>query len=322
MRRRVYGVSLLLVAAVALPFGTSRYYVQMACVAMVYAILAQGYDILLGWAGQLSLSHAALFGVGAYAQALLTTRAGVAFWPSLAMAVLITWVAALVVGIPTLRLKGHYLAMGTLAFGLSVALVLSRWREVTGGTDGIRDIPPPTIGALTFDAPARFYFLLLGSLVLTLWITAGLRRSALGAILHAVRENELAAEVLGIDVPLAKLVALSVSAVYAAVAGGLYAGLSQYVSPETFGLHTAVLLLLMVVLGGSRTLAGPTLGAALLVLLPEALRFLDRYYLLVYGVSMVLIVSFMPQGIVGFWHAVTRRKGGWWHWRRSWPSVG
>ncbi len=297
-------------AAILLPRIASDYYVQLACVAMLYAILAQGYDILLGWGGQFALSHAAFFGIGAYSVAILTTRLGVPYWPALLLAIPMTVLAAAVMGWPMLRLKGHYLAMGTLAFGLSVELVLSRWQTMTGGTDGIRNIPAPAIGALILDSPARYYYLLLPTLLLVLWLTRQLWQSALGDILHVVREHELTASVLGVNVPAAKLIALGVSAAYAAVAGGLYAGLFRYVSPETYGLRTAILLLMMVVLGGSRTLAGPTLGAVLLVALPEALRFMREAYLLVYGVAVILIVSFMPGGLVGIGQTLASRKGG------------
>lgn len=281
------------------PFVSSSYLLQVACVGGVYAILILGYDFVLGRAGQLSLGHAAFYGIGAYTSALLSVNWSVPFWLALPAAAVAAGCAGLLVGIPTLRLRGHYLAMGTLAFGEIAALILLRWREGTRGVDGIPGIAPPALGPLVFDSTISYYFLLVFFVALMAWGAERIHHSRYGRALVAIRTGEVAAEVAGIDASRVKVLAFVLSAVYAGVAGSLYAHLFSYISPETFGVEQSIVILTMLLVGGAGSTAGAILGALLLTFLPEWLRFLKEYYVLLYGVGIVLLMAFMPFGIAG-----------------------
>lgn len=281
------------------PLRTSNYYLQIACLAGIYVILIIGYDFILGWAGLLSLSHAAFYGIGAYTSALLSVNFSVPFWVTLPAAAVVSGLFGLLVGFPTLRLRGHYLALGTLAFGEIVVLVLMRWQAVTRGVDGVTGIAPASFGSLMFDNNRSYYYLLIIFILILAIFARRIHQSRFGRALIAIRTAEVSAEVSGIDTNKVKLLAFILSAVYAGIAGGLYAYLFRYISPETFGLHQSITILTMLLIGGAGSIGGSVLGAILLSFLPEWLRFLKDYYLLLYGVGIVLIMAFMPDGVIG-----------------------
>jgi branched-chain amino acid transport system permease protein len=290
-----------LVIALVLPFAIPSVYVmRLVNMALIFGMLAVSLNIVLGYAGLISLGHAGLFGIGAYTAALLTTgRDGIWFIPAFLAAGAVTAVAGLLVGLPILRLKGHYLALSTLGFGEIVGSLLLNWRSLTLGNNGVGEIPPPAAFGFALDTDLRFYYLLMPIAGLTLLFAWRLAISRYGRLLFAIRDAELAAGSAGVNVPALKLLAFTVSAAIAGFAGALYAHLMAYISPDVFGFDVTAQLLSMVVVGGLGSVAGPMIGAAILTFLPEVLRVSAAYYQLIYGAGMIALVVFLPLGLVG-----------------------
>jgi branched-chain amino acid transport system permease protein len=275
------------------------YVLTVLVLAGIYAIIAVGLNVFTGYTGQISFGHNAFAAIGGYASAILTTTHG---WPPLvallAGAGLAVAVAA-VVGYPTLRLRGHYLAMGTLALGL-ISYVLSVQLEgLTRGFTGISGIPPLALGPLALTTP-RAYFVLVWLLV-ALAVGGGwlIVHSRLGLALRAIRGGEDAARALGIDVTRYKIQALAISAAYAAVGGSLFGHFVSYISPEAFGLYMVVLLFTMLFVGGIGTAAGPVVGAVVIGSLPEVLSGFKDYRELIYAAVLIVILLFAPRGVLG-----------------------
>lgn len=243
--------------------------------------------------GLLSLGNAAFMGIGAYASALATMHLGVPFGVAVAIGALLPALVAVAIGMPTLRLAGVYLAMATLAFGEVVRVALLNM-EITGGPLGLNGIPQKTEG----------WHILLALSVLVVFF-ARLRRSKFGRSLEAIREDETAAAVMGIDVARYKLFAFVMGAVIAGMAGALNAHYTFFLSPREYGFDPAVDILTMAVLGGTASFIGPMLGAAILTLLPEVLRFLDDYRLAVNGLILIIVTVYLPRGL---WHPRRRAK--------------
>ena len=306
MKRVVLGAAAAAVLLV-LPWATDSRYVLFICnLAMVYAILALGLNLLMGYAGQISVGHAAFFGIGAYTSAILCVDHGWSFWGALPAAVLVSSAFGLVLGFPTLRVRGHYLILATLGFGEIVRLVLQNWQEVTKGPTGIVGIPPIQIAGVPFATEQRFYYVALAFLVLALFVTYRVVRARSGRELITVRDNELAAELMGVHTVRVKLFAFTVSAAFAGVAGALYAHMGGFISPDVFTFEVSVTVLVMVMLGGAGTIFGPVLGAVVLTALPELLREFKELYLVFYGIGILLLAIFLPRGIAGL---LVRRSG-------------
>ena len=301
----------LLVVAIAVPLlpyyaNVSHFVLSMFMQATTYAIAVLGMVVVLGYTGQINLAQAAFFGFGAYGVALGTVSYGLSFWVSLAIGIGIAGLAGGILGLTTLRLGGHYLAMITISFQQIFDLVAVNWIEVTHGPDGIAGITRPSLfGHELSDDRA---YLLLCSLVLYSMIAAVwyLPRTRLGRAMRGVRENELAAEVVGVHTLRTKVIAFTLCAALGGVGGGLYAGGFAYISPDNFNFQRAVEFLSMVLLGGAQSPFGGALGTTLLILLPEwlkemppSLQFIKDVYLAIYGLAVILIMVFMPEGIWG-----------------------
>ncbi|HZP92195.1 MAG TPA: branched-chain amino acid ABC transporter ATP-binding protein/permease [Burkholderiales bacterium] len=300
-----------LVVAVALPVvpfvaGVSHFVLSIFMQATTYAIAVLGMVVVLGYTGQINLAQAAFFGFGAYGLALGTAAYGLPFWISLAIGVGTAAVAGGILGLTTIRLGGHYLAMITISFQQIFDLVAVNWIEVTHGPDGIPGIPRPSVFgyALTDDRA----YLLLCTLVMYLLIAAvwWLPHTRLGRAMRGVRENELAAEVVGVHTLRVKVTAFVLSAALGGIGGALYAGGFAYISPDNFNFNRAIEFLSMALLGGAQSPFGGALGTTLLILLPEwlkemprALQFIKDVYLAIYGLAVILIMVFMPEGIWG-----------------------
>jgi branched-chain amino acid transport system permease protein len=282
-----------------LPKLASPYVINMLTLGAVYAILTLGLNIALGFGGQISAAQAAFWGIGAYLSALLTTRFAWSFWVAFPVAVAGATLVGLAVAVPTLKLKGFYLAMATIGFQEITTLVLVNWKQVTAGVDGIGSIPRPAIGPWVLqDDVSYFYFLwamVLGAILLSVF----LEHSRMGRALKALRDNELAAEVTGIDVRSVKIMAFMLSAAFGGAAGSLYAHFAGYISPDVFTFSASTLVIAMLIIGGSGTVPGAVIGALLLTVLPESLRFLKNYYMAIYGLGTVAIMVFMPGGLAG-----------------------
>jgi branched-chain amino acid transport system permease protein len=301
----------LLVMAIAVPLlpyyaNVSHFVLSMFMQATTYAIAVLGMVVVLGYTGQINLAQAAFFGFGAYGVALGTVSYGLSFWVSLAIGIGIAGLAGGILGLTTLRLGGHYLAMITISFQQIFDLVAVNWIEVTHGPDGIAGITRPSLfGHELSDDRA---YLLLCSLVLYSMIAAVwyLPQTRLGRAMRGVRENELAAEVVGVHTLRTKVIAFTLCAALGGVGGGLYAGGFAYISPDNFNFQRAVEFLSMVLLGGAQSPFGGALGTTLLILLPEwlkemppSLQFIKDVYLAIYGLAVILIMVFMPEGIWG-----------------------
>jgi branched-chain amino acid transport system permease protein len=288
-------------AAVAVPL--SAYGLNLLMQASTYAIAVLGLTIVLGYTGQINLAQAAFFGLGAYSVALGTTVFALPFFVALAIGVVIAAVCGAVLGLTSLRLGGHYLAMVTISFQTILTLVLTNWVAFTRGPDGVPNIRRPAL--LAESGP--YLGLCIAALFVVAWFVWRLKKTRLGRAMQAVRDNELAANVVGVDAYATKVTAFTLSAVLGGFGGALFAGGFAYVSPDQFSFAESVVFLTMVLLGGAAAPAGAVLGTGLLVLLPEWLRFLKVIYLAVYGAAVILIMVFMPDGIWGYATALWRR---------------
>ncbi len=297
----------LLLALVVLPFGLKNYGVYLLSLWAVYCMAALGLNLTLGYAGQISLAQAAFLGIGAYVTALLT-KAGLSFWLTWPLGGLLCFALGLLLGFPALRVQHHYLAFVTLAFNALVFLVLRNEEWLTGGVYGVDNIQRPLFLGLSSKSPIAFYFLSLGLLTL---VSAGLWwliRSPWGRAFQALRENPLRAASLGVNVRTYTLLAFAIGSGIGGLAGGLYSPLVGFIDHTPFELGTSLALLLIVVVGGSGHFAGPFLGAAVVMLLPEWLRISQDYYLILYALLVMVLMVVCPTGLMGMWERVLRDR--------------
>jgi branched-chain amino acid transport system permease protein len=279
--------------------GQNYYFLHVSIMVGIFFILAQGLNILFGYTGQISIGHAAFYAIGAYASAILAGTLSFPFWVALLFAVLITGFIGFLLGLTCLRLRGEYLALTTVAFGEIVQIVLTQWEGLSGGPEGLLDIPYAQIGPFSFNTPVRFYYLTLVFGLFILILTRNLTSSKLGRTFRSIRDDPLAADVLGVNPTRGKLIAFVLSAVYTAIAGSLYAHYTQALLPDYFNLQLSVLIFMMVMLGGAGSLYGPVVGALLLTISFELLRSLQDYQMVIYGLIILLITIFAPDGLVG-----------------------
>ncbi len=283
----------------------NNYYLHIAILVGIFVILSLSLNLITGFTGQLCLGHAAFYGVGAYVGALLMKNLQMNFFLALIVSFLVTGLFGLLLGIPTLRLRGDYLAIVTLGFGEIVRLVFINWEEVTNGPMGLRSIPAPSIMGFVLKERYMFYYLILIMVLLVLFLMNRLINSGFGMAMQTIKADEIAAESIGIYPVKYKLIAFILSSGLAGVAGCFYASYVSYISPTTFVYNTSVTILAMVVLGGLGSLAGSVIGAAVLTLIPEVLRFISDYRMLLFGALMVLMMIFKPEG---FWGVSKRVK--------------
>jgi len=300
-------IALGLPLVIALPLAvTTRYGTNLLILAAALSISTLGLTVLLGYAGQISLAQATFFGIGAYAVALGTSRGGMDWWLALPLGLGAATAAGVVLGMTTLKLGGHYLAMVTICFQIIFSQIATNWVAVTGGPDGISGIRRPRF-FIPLDTAQQYAWFALGALFLVgvgVWF---LRDSALGRSMRAVRDNELAAEALGVDSLRVKVTAFALSAAIAALGGALYASGFRYISPDSFGLDQSIEVLAMALAGGADAVPGSIVGGFLLTFLPEWLRDLKRIYLVVYGAVIILVILFMPEGLWGWARLLGRR---------------
>jgi branched-chain amino acid transport system permease protein len=292
------GVGLLFILSIPL-WVTSSFYLRLVNLSGITIIAVVGLNFLTGETGQISLGHAGLMGIGAYTAAILETAHHWEFWSGTLAAGVITTAIAIIIGYPTLRLKGHYLAIATLGLGQILWLIFSNWRSVTNGFDGIGQIPEPHIFGFSIANDFAFYYLITVFVAAFVYLAIRIKASSFGLAMIAVRDNEMAAEAMGISATTHKVLAFSLSGLYAGVAGSLYAHLFTYISPDAFTLDLSILFFAMLILGGLGSILGSMIAAVFLTLLPEWLRFLDQYYMVLYGAIIILVIVYMPQGIMG-----------------------
>ena len=304
------GPVLALTIAAVLPLMVpNEYYLQILTQAYVLAISACGLNVIVGLAGQLSLAHAGFFGLGAYAVALLATKAGVAFWFALPAAIALCMAAGFAIGSVCLRSKGHYFAIFTLAVGIIIHLVIQKWESLTHGHVGVIGIPGPgPILALSFDSGIARSYLALFFLALTVFVIARLVKSPIGRTLMAVRESEPLAAAVGVDVMAAKRMAFTISAAFAGLAGGLFAGFIGFLGPESANVEMTFNTLLYIMVGGLGSLSGPIAGTFIVYGLSQVLAVLQQYQMVIFGLALVLLILFMPSGLTGLWRSSMRRS--------------
>jgi branched-chain amino acid transport system permease protein len=281
------------------PPAMNNYMIDVLTLAGIYIVLALGLNIVVGMAGLLDLGYISFYAIGAYAYALLSTRLGISFWIALPLGGLAATVFGIALGVITLRLRGDYLAIVTLGFIQIVHLVLNNWDQVTNGPNGILNIGRPAIGPFVFSQPIHFYYLILAIVGLTILAVDRLNRSRIGRAWIAIREDEVAAQAMGVDTTRLKILAFALGAFWAGIAGVFFAGKFAFVSPESFTFFESVIVLSMVVLGGMGSIPGVVLGALIVVILPEVLREFAGYRMLVFGAALVLMMIFRPQGLIG-----------------------
>jgi branched-chain amino acid transport system permease protein len=286
--------------------GLKRYGTYILTLWLVTSVAAMGVNLIVGYAGLETLAQAAFLGIGAYTGALLQ-KAGLPFGVNLVIAGLICFAVGIILGFPALRVQKHYLAFVTLSFSVFVWLVIRNEEWLTGGVDGIRNIRRPDLFGISLRPPLYFYWLVLAITALLTALQWWVLRSPWGRAFTALRENAVRAESLGIDVRTYTLLAFAIGSAYGGMAGAMYAPLVEFIDPSPFALGPSLLFILMVVVGGSGTFAGPFVGAAVAVLLPEWLRFAESYYLIIFAALVMLMMAFFPTGIVGLVVSLTKR---------------
>jgi branched-chain amino acid transport system permease protein len=298
---------LFLAVAVAAPlFLTTGFQLRLLSLICIYAILSMGFNLLYGYAGQIAMGHQGFFAIAAYAYALLQLKAGLSPLAALPSSLVICAIVALVIGVPLLRLRTHYLAMATLCFGLVISGVANRWIDVTGGTGGLL-IPSITIGEKTMDR-MTLYYVIVAATALVLALQNFIVSSHLGRSLQAIRDDDKAAAALGVNVAAQKLRVFVLSAVLAGVAGVGFAVVSRQVGPSMGEFPILVSMLTIAVVGGLGTRYGPILGSIVVVLAPQFLTRFGELETLVYGLCLLLFLIFMPHGLSGMFSSLVSKQ--------------
>lgn len=316
MKKKYIGYITILLVFIIFPktfelFGSplKRSTLTLIDLAGIYAIVAIGYNILLGFGGQISLGHAAFIGIGAYVTANLAIHMNMPFILTIVIACLVNGIFGFVLGLPALRLKGNYLAIATLGFGVALQHVFQEFDSFTGGFSGLQDIPPPAIFGFEFSTRLNMYYFILFFIVLSILAARNLLRTKTGRALMALRDSETAAEAMGVNLAKYKTAAFVISAVYAGLAGSLYAYLFKQVSPETFGVSTSLNLLAMIVIGGVASIPGAIIGAGFMTMFPEYIKAIpikNSAYILT-GILLIVVVMFCPYGIMQLFNGVKLR---------------
>ena len=276
---------------------------------LVYLIAAYGLNLILGYAGQISLAQAAFMGIGAYVMAILVTK-GISFWIALPAGALLSFGIGLILGFPALKVKHHYLAMVTIGFNFIMYKLFENQEAITGGYYGIFDITRPSIGALRFDSDLAYARVIamvtLAMVIIMYWIL----NTRWGRAFKMIRENEVRAEIVGVDIRAYKLIVFAIGSAYAGVAGGLLAPLLGYIEPTLFELMISFDFLLMVLIGGRGRFEGPLIGVVVVILLPEFLRITDQANLLIFSVIAVIVLLVAPEGGASLWDWIFKRLTG------------
>ena len=315
--KKLLWVCLGLAAAIALPLlVTDRYFQHLLVISLIFAIFASSWNLLTGYAGQLNLGAAAFFGIGAYGSAILAQKLGVPPWIGLFLGSLLAAAAGFLLGIPSLRLSGPYLAITTIGFAEILRLVAMNWVDLTRGSLGLYGIPPlPGFLGIEFTHEMTYYYVCLAGAALALFCFRRLTRSEFGLTLESMREDEQGAASIGVNTNRYKLAVFTISAFFGGFAGALFAHYQRLISPDTLSLAETFSALTMTMLGGLGTLAGPVIGAVLLTFLSEGLRFVEDIIkidvrLIIYGALLIFTILFMRGGIMGLFERMRANKPG------------
>ncbi len=275
----------------------SNYYRSVMAFVGIHAMVAIGLAMLLVYAGQISLGHGAFFGIGAYTSGILSAKFGVNPWLAQVVGIVIVIVVAYAIGRPSLKLSGHYLAMATLGFGWLAHIFFNEQIGLTGGPSGLTGIPNLTLWRFKLDTDLDYYLLVWFVFFIFLSLSLNITRSRVGRALRSIHDDEIASKSLGVDTAKYKIQIFILSAVFASVAGSLYAHYLTFISPSDVRIYFSIKLVVMVVIGGMTNLWGALIGAAVLTILPEALTIFEDYDILIFGGILVLMMIFMPKGL-------------------------
>jgi branched-chain amino acid transport system permease protein len=301
-------VAVLLVLLIAVPWVAPPYLLHVLILCCIYAIPAVGLNLMLGYTGLVSLGHMAFAGIGAYTAAVLMVDARMSFWLALVSGVLAAAAAGAAIGAICLRFRTHFFMIVTLAFGLMLFSVMNNWDDVTRGAAGFPGIPRPApLGSISFGPLQNFYYLALGAAVLAFLVQWRVVRSGFGRVLVALRQDERLASSKGINAMLYKTAVFALGSAIAGLGGVLHVSFLRVAAPASFTLAESINAVLIVIVGGAGTLAGPALGALVFVGLPEYLRVASEWRLVVFGILLVLIMLFAPQGLAGLLAGAWRR---------------
>jgi branched-chain amino acid transport system permease protein len=277
-----------------------EHYPDIMVFAGIYCLITIGLSLLMGYAGQISIGHAAFFGIGAYISAILTTNYGMNPWACMGIGMAVTAGVAVVVGAPSLKLRGHYLAMATLAFGIIIFIIFNEEIEWTGGPDGMSGIPSLTLFGFEFNSVERYYYLVWGFVIAAFIFTVNVIQSGTGRALRAIHASEPAARAMGVDVSRFKILVFVYSAVLASLAGSFYAHYLNFVNPATFDLFFSIKLLIMIALGGMHNIWGAIVGTGLITFLSnEWLHYFEEFEIIVYGAILLFVTVLLPEGLAG-----------------------
>lgn len=307
-------VIVLLIAIIIPLVVTNKYYMNILIMSGIWSIVALSLNLILGYTGQVNLAHGAFFGIGAYASALLMLKLKIGFWLALPMAAAIAGFFGFLIGLPALRTRGSYFAIGTLCFNIIVTLIVDRWEGLTEGARGLMGIPGPGPiplpwgGEITFKTMAAQYYVVLFFLLLTIFVLRRIIRSLVGRTFRAIRGNEELAEAVGIHAMRTKILSFTISCFFAGIGGVLYASYIGFLSPELTDYHVSFDALIYVMIGGVGTMIGPIIGTLLFVTIPETLHVAAEFRLLVYGLILIFMIIYLPRGIVGWVNGLTGRK--------------
>ncbi|WHH57925.1 branched-chain amino acid ABC transporter permease [Petroclostridium sp. X23] len=276
----------------------NNYILHILIVAGIYIVLGVSLNIVTGLAGELDLGHAAFFGIGAYISSLFTIKIYNNFWIGLLIAAIVSFIFGILLGIPSLRIRGDYLAIVTLGFSEIIRYVLLNWQDVTNGPMGVSRIPLPSIFSYQIATKQVLFYLVYAIVIITIILVKRLSMSRFGRAVVAIRENEIAAAAMGINIGYYKVWSFAISAAFAGIAGSLFAHYMSFISPMNFTSNESILILCMVVLGGKGSIIGSVFGVLVLLLLPEMLRFVSMYRMLIYGIALIVMMIFKPKGII------------------------
>jgi len=300
-------ITLALILALVPFFMSNDFYYEIAIVALFNAMIVTGLNLLMGYAGQISLAHGAFAGLGGYISAILVGNFGLPPLVAITSALVFMAIFAYLISKPILKLSGHYLAMATLGIGIIINIILNSEEELTGGADGM-SVESLSLFGFTFSESWQWYLLAALLLLFTLWLIENLIDSPLGRILRSIHDSEKASSSVGVDVSHYKTVVFVISVVIATLAGSLYAFFSGFISPQEASFNHSIELVVMVVLGGMGRLYGAVIGAFILTALPQILTSFEEYQTLIYGTIIILVMIFMPKGIISLFDGLGKRS--------------
>jgi branched-chain amino acid transport system permease protein len=298
-KSKILGWSAAIIVLLLLPLFLGKYSVFLLSMLAIYALVSLGLNLLMGYTGQIAAGHAGFLAIGAYVTAIVTANLEWLPCPiTLLLAGTISGLIGFLLGIPILRLKGFYIAMATLAFGVVISEIILQWSSVTGGDDGF-SVPTARIGSFVFDSDLKLFYLIIPVTIIMTLLARNLVNGYVGRAFIALRESEVAAQTIGVDLAKYKTVAFAISAFYTGVAGGLFAFLITFLSPDAFTIELSIDFIAMIVIGGMGSILGSIIGAVILTGMQQVLAGLMDLQILIFGLSLIVFMIFMPRGIVG-----------------------